>query len=102
MRAYLCDWCGKAYTPGPITAYGGSLASDLKLRASVEIVKQPVEAPFGTEAVHMGWKVESSAFREMESGGTVNDICPECANALRDFIKLRKAKTANLNFSETY
>ena len=93
MRAYLCDWCGKAYTPGPITAYGGSLASRLRLHASVENVKPPEEAPFGTEAVHMGWKVESASFAGMESGGTVNDICPDCAEALRDFIKRRKETT---------
>lgn len=93
MRAYICDWCGKAYTPGPITAYGGSLASNLRLKAGAESVKPLVEAPFGTEAVHMGWKVESSAFKEMEPGGTVNDICPECAEALRAFIKRRKETT---------
>lgn len=90
MRAYLCDWCGKAYTPGPITAYGGSLAAALKLKPESERI---VEAPIGTETVHMSWTTCEGTWSSVQAlGGTVNDICPDCANALRDFINSRKAK----------
>lgn len=85
MRAFICDWCGDAYKPEPILVYGGSLAAQLKFKQD----NKQIEAPIGSEAIHMSWKTEYSD-SIAEHSGKVYDICPSCAEALRDFIKGRQ------------
>lgn len=89
MKVYLCDWCGKAYKPGPVTAYRGSLAATLKIKPD----SKHIEAPIGTEVVHMSWTTCEGTWSNVQAlGGITNDICPDCANALREFIKSRRGK----------
>ena len=89
MLAFICDWCGAAYTDYPLCDQGTTLASLPKIKKPKD--NKPdnpdVEIPFGTKTVSVGWTSSKSSFNvELNT----RHVCEDCYNAYTEFVKSRK------------
>lgn len=85
MLGFICDWCGKAYTDYPLWDQGTTLASVPKIGEAKD--DDPVEIPNGTKVISEGWTTAGSAFHQ---NIVRYDVCPDCYEAYKKFIKNRR------------